>query len=98
MQSSCQIPEELLQKINEFTSMGFAIFAIQDHGIDSYIYVDNDVVRLGLQSHILKLVSAQENIEEQMVFGSLMENLQQEEKAAKRRRKKGGGEDFLGQS
>lgn len=90
MQNPHQIPEELLQRLNEWTSMGFCLFALQDHGIDSYMYVDNEIARLGLQSHMHKLVSAQESIEEQMVFGNLMEGMEQEVKATKKRRKKGG--------
>lgn len=90
MNNPCQIPEELLQKLNEFCVGGFALFATQNHGVDSYMYCDNEVMRLGLQAHILKLVSAQESIEEQMVFANLMEGMEQEVKATKKRRKKGG--------
>ena len=90
MQNPCQLPEELLQRINEFTKSGFLLFCCQNHGVDSYMYCDDEVTRLGLQAHVLKLVSAQESIEEQMVFANLMEGMEQEVKATKKRRKKGG--------
>lgn len=94
MQNPCQLPEELLAKISEFSVGGFALFITQNHGVDSYMYCDNKVMRLGLQSHILKLVSSQESIEEQMVFANLMEGMEQEVKATKKRRKKGSGGDI----
>lgn len=87
-----QLPPELLEKINEFTSGGFAIFTVNDHGVDSYLHVDNEVIKNGLCSHIIKVLSIQDNIDSQMIQNSMLADLMEEEKAMKRRRKKGGGD------
>lgn len=85
-----QIPEELLAKLQEFTTGGFALFTVTDHGVDSYLYTDNEVIQKGLSSHIVKVLSIQDNIDSQLIQNSLMADLMEEEKAMKRRRKKGG--------
>ena len=75
-----QIPEELLAKLQEFTTGGFALFTVTDHGVDSYLYTDNEVIQKGLSSHIVKVLSIQDNIDSQLIQNSLMADLMEEEK------------------
>ncbi len=70
------------------------LFITQDHGIDCYCHVDNEISKMAIQGHALKLLSAQNEIDGQLMFNSLVENMEAEMKAARpKRRKKGGGGD-----
>ena len=89
-----KLPEELLQRLNEFTSGGFLIFCAQDHGVDTYMYADNELVKSALNSHALQLLATQHEIESKMVFNGVVEGIEAEMKAARpKRRKKGGGDN-----
>lgn len=89
-----QLPPELLAKLTEFSSNGFMLFITQDHGIDCYCHVDNEISKMAIQDHALKLLAAQNEIDGQLMFNSLVENMEAEMKAAKpKRRKKGGGDN-----
>lgn len=88
-----QLPPELLSKLTEFSSNGFLLFISQDHGVDCYCHVDNEISKMAIQDHALKLLAAQHEIDGQLMFNSLVENMEAEMKAARPKRRKKGGDD-----
>ena len=88
------IAPEILEKVNEQCSRGFLLFASNINGsIDCYCHVDDEITKIALQTQALKLLSIQDNLDNQMIMNSMISDLEAEAKADKRRRKKG-GDDF----
>ena len=88
---------EILVQLSEHSSRGFLLFTTSANGeIECYCHVDDEITKVALTTHAIKVLSMQSEIDDQILMNGMIANLQQEEKAAKRRRKKG-GDEFPGQ-
>lgn len=85
------IAPEILEKLNEHSSRGFLLFSTSAEGtIDCYCYVDDEITKTAIQAHALKLLSLQDNLDNQLIMNGMISELEAEAKAEKRRRKRGG--------
>lgn len=86
---------EILAHLQEHSSRGFLLFTTSMNGtIDCYCHVDDEITKQALQTHALQLLSAQQEIDSQMLFNGLISSMEAEMKAAaKPKRRKKGGDD-----
>lgn len=85
---------EILAHLQEHSSRGFLLFTTSINGtIDCYCHVDDEITKVALQNHALQLLSAQQEIDNQMLFNGLISSIEEEMKAAKPKRRKKGGDN-----
>lgn len=71
-----EIPEQLLNSLNECTAGGFALFTFDDEGSpQAYIHFDNELHSLAIQRHIANWLASIDVIEKQLVVQKLLDDI-----------------------